>query len=192
MNIKIAKTMLTLCIAYMVTFYIFKFIFPEYLLLAITDTNVLKVGAFIQSSQVYMEIYYALTRFLTYYLFVSASKGSFKLKWYQLIYIVVAVLLDGLVATLLPEMAVHTSTSLMLLTALLCKGKFSYAVITFIIHGFLSQFLFSIRGFETIVFNTNVASYFVLSVECFVWLSILGIIFYLKEKQHGKSSSTIS
>ena len=49
MNIKIAKTMLILCIVYIVAFYILKFIFPEQLLLVVTDPNILKVGQFLES-----------------------------------------------------------------------------------------------------------------------------------------------
>ena len=191
MNIKIAKTMLALCIVYILGFYVLKFIFPEYLLLTITDPNILTVGKFIESSVVCVEIYYFITRFITYYLFASASKGSFRLNWLQLVYILVAVALDGLISWFLPDLAVHTSISLMFLTALLCKGKFAYTTIAFIIHGFLSQFMFSIRGFETIFYTANIASYFVLSIECFVWMIIVGLIFYLKEKKDGKSSSTV-
>ena len=53
----IARTLLALCIIYMIGFYILKFIFPEYLLLAITDENVLKAGVFIESNETYILIH---------------------------------------------------------------------------------------------------------------------------------------
>ena len=192
MNIKIAKTMLILCIIYIVAFYILKFIFPEQLLLVVTDPNILKFGSFIESSIFIKIAYWVITGFTTFYLFASASKGSFKLKWYEILYVLGATTINILVTTYLPDLMVHTSTSLMLLLAWLCKGKLSYSVITFVIHGFLSQFLFSIRGFETVIMNINTASGLILTIEGYVWMIILGLVFYLKEKKDGIHTSTIS
>lgn len=191
MNIKIAKTLLTLSIIYIVGFYIIKFIFPDFLLLQITDPSILHFGEVIQSNGIFTEIYYSASTFLTFYLFKCASSGSFKLNWKELLLIVLSVVANELVAIFMPDLLVHTSTSLMFLIALLCKGKKQYFIPTFIIHGYLSQFLFSIRGFETIIMNTNIATSFMLSIECYAWLLMLSLVFYLKEKSNGKSSTTI-
>ena len=191
MNIKIAKTMLALCIVYIIGFYVLKFIFPEYLLLTITDPNVLTFGKFIESNIVAHHIYCGITTFTTYYLFVSASKASFKINLKDLICIFVGVIISSFVTHYLPEYIVHTSTSIMFILALLCNGKLKYAVPSFVLHGYLSQFLFSIRGFETIIFNINTASGTILMIEGWVWLILLGLIFYLKEKRNGKISTTI-
>lgn len=191
MNIKIAKTLLILNIVYIVAFYIIKFAFPDFLLLQITDPNVLKLGSFIESSFVTLEIYYCLSTFLTFYLFVCASRGSFKINWKELIYLIVAVIINELVTHFFPNLCVHTSTSLMFILALLCKGKILYTVPTFVTYGYLSQFLFSIRGFETIILNINIASGFILGLECYVWLFLFSLLFYLKEKKNGTHSTTI-
>lgn len=183
--------MLVLCIIYIVGFYILKFIFPNTLLLVVTDPTILKFGQFVESWTGYLHIYYFLTTFVTFYLFVSASRGSFKLRWLDLLYIMIAVVINRLVTELCPQFMVHTSTSLMFLLAWLCKGKLSYSVITFVTHGFLSQFLFSIRGFETIIMSMNVASSMLLGIEGYVWLALFGILFYLKEKKNGKCITTI-
>ena len=189
MNIKIAKTMLILCIIYIIGFYILKFIFPETLLLVVTDPNILAFGEFIESWTGYYHIYQVLSSLLTFYLFVCAARGSFKLKWYEFLYLLAAVVICKLVAMFAPDFYTHTSTSCMLLLAVLCKGKLLYSTLSFTIHGFLSQFLFSIRGFETIITKINVASGFVMSIECFIWLTLLGLLFYLKEKKNGNSST---
>ena len=192
MNIKIAKTLLTLSIIYIVGFYVIKFIFPDFLLLQITDPNVLSLGRFIESNEIFLRIYYCLSTFLTLYLFVCASRGNFKLNWKELIYLLVATIINELVTTFLPDLMVQTSTSLMLILPLLCKGKLFYTVVSFVIHGYLSQFLFSIRGFETVIMNINIASGFILSLECYAWLVLLALLFYLKEnKKYGTHSTTI-
>lgn len=191
MNIKIARTLLVLCIVYMVGFYVLKFIFPDYLILAITDETVLNLGKFIESNAIYLHIYYFVSTFITFYLFVVASSGRFKLKFYELLLIIAAVVVNRLVTDYLPELMVHTSTSLMFLLALLCRGKIKYAVPSFMAHGFLSQFLFEIRGFDAVIYKINIASGFVMSLECFAWLILFGLIFYLREKKNGKYSTTI-
>ena len=192
MNIKIARTLLILNIVYIVAFYIIKFIFPEFLLLQITDPNVLKFGTFIESNPVTLEIYYCLSTFLTFYLFACASRGKFKINWKELFFIVVAVAINEIVSIYFTELAVHTSISLMFLLALLSKGKMEYTVPSFVIYGYLSQFLFSIRGFETITESVNVASSFVLGLECYVWLLLFSLLFYLKEIKKNESSTTVS
>ena len=49
MNYKVAKTMLILCIVYLVGFYILKFAFPELLIQAITSPTLLRLGEFMNS-----------------------------------------------------------------------------------------------------------------------------------------------
>lgn len=185
----VARTLLVLCIVYMIGFYVLKFIFPEYLLLAITDDNVLKVGAFIESSTATLHLYQVLSSFISFYLFVCASKGGFKIRTRDFWYILIAVVICKVIAMFLPELYVHTSTSCMFLLAWLCKGKLGYTTITFVTHGFLSQFLTQIRGFGSIVYKINIASGLVLSFECYMWLILFGLLFKLLENKNGNSST---
>ena len=191
MNIKIARTMLVLCGLYIVGFYVLKFAFPEKLLLAITDPNILRFGEFIESNQIFTYIYYALSTGLTFYLFMCASKGSFKMKKYAVVSMLGAVAIYFVVSYFKPEFEVHTVTSLMFVLAWINGGKLKYAVPTFVVHGFLSQLLFAIRGFDTIIYKINIASGLVLSLECYVWLLLFGLLFYLTERQNVKNSTTI-
>lgn len=189
MNLKVARTMLILCIVYIAGFYILKFAFPEQLLLTITDPGILKFGEFLQSHAAILYIYQILSTFLTFYLFTSASKATFKMKWYELLYILGASVICKLVAQFIPDYYVHISTTCMFALAVLCKGKLLYATISFGIHGILSQLLFVIRGFETVITLINVASALVLSIECWVWMILLALIFYLKENKNGLRST---
>jgi hypothetical protein len=84
----------------------------------------------------------------------------------------------------------------MLLVSLLFKGKLSYTVISFSIHGYLLQFLMSIRGIETViveVLSIGVLSSFLLCIEGYLWLVLLSIIFYFKEnKKNGCNDASVS
>ena len=102
------------------------------------------------------------------------------MKWYQVLYLIAGTVITNLILYLAPDLYTHISISIMLLLAMLMKGNLAYTAISFTIHGLMSQFLFSIRGFETVIMNINVASAIVLSIECWVWLILLGLIFYLK------------
>ena len=183
MNKKIAKTLLVLCVVYMLGFYLLKYIFPEKFILYITDANILTLGKFIESNIIVTYITYFISGFLTFYLFTCASTGTFKIKLRELITIIICTIINILVTTFLPEFMAHISTCLMFICAYICNGKYKYSIISFTIHGIMSQLLFSIRGFETILINYNMATGLVLSLECFMWLVILSLIFNISKKE---------
>ena len=185
MNKKIAKTLLILCISYMVGYYILKFIFPEQLLLVVTDANIIRLGKFVQSNIIIENIFRILTSFITYYLFSCACTGRFKFKWYEFLIILAFAIISRLCAIYLTNLYTHTAISIMLLLPTILKGKLLYTSISFILHGYLTQFLLEIRGFETIITQYNLVSGIVLMIEGFVWLIILTILFNLKEKKDG-------
>ena len=191
MNKKIAKTLLILCIAYMIGYYILKFIFAEQLLLVITDPNIIRLGKLIDGNVIYKYIFNLVTTFMTLLLFVFSSTGRFKLKWYEFMYVVLGTIICKLCAQFTPDLYTHTSISIMFLLALVCKGSLLYSVTSFTIHGYLSQFLFSIRGFETIMTKFTTATAIALMIECYMWLLILSLFFNLKENKNG-CSTTIS
>lgn len=185
MNKKIATTLLILCIAYIVGYYILKFVFPEKLLLVATDPNILRLGEFVQSNVIIENTFRIMTSFITYYLFSCACTGRFKFKWYEFIIILVFSVISRLCTIYFPNLYTHTATSIMLLLPTILRGKLLYTSISFILHGYLTQFLLEIRGFETIILQYNLVSGIVLMIEGFVWLIILTILFYLKENKNG-------
>ena len=184
MNKRIAKTLLILCIAYMIGYYILKFIFPEQLLLVVTDDNIIRLGRFVDSSKIYKILLNIITTFITFLLFVFASTGRFKLKWYEILYIIGGTTICKLCAEFTPNLYTHTSISVMLILALLCRGKMFYTISSFVIHGYLSQFLFSIRGFETILQYYTTITGMVLTLEGYIWLIILALFYNIKEREN--------
>lgn len=183
MNYKIAKTMLVLCIVYLVGFYVLKFAFPDLLLQTITNPTILKLGEFLNSWKGFEYGFMTLSTFVTFYLFSCASSGRFRHGYKRVIVIFVCSIINTIFVAFFHKLYTHTSISLMFICAFICKGKLPYATISFVLHGYLSQFLFSIRGFETVVVYVNPISGFVFSLEALVWLTLLAIIFYFKEKK---------
>ena len=189
MNYKIAKTMLVLCVVYLIGFYILKFIFPELLLQTITSPAMLKLGDFLNSWVGFGYIVRYICNFISFYLFACASSGKFKFNKWQFLTIVLAVVVNNIVSEFFPELYTHTSISLMFVIAFICGGKLISATISFVLHGYLSQFLLSIRGFETILQNfgrLSVLSGLLFSFEAYVWLLLLAIIFYIKERKNER------
>lgn len=191
MNYRIAKTMLGLCVIYLVAFYILKFAFPEILIQAITHPTLLRLGEFLRIWRGFDYIIQLMTSFVTFYLFACASSGKFKYSLRQWITLCIIVIMCNLIFYLLPEIYTHTCISLMFVTALFLDGNLKYATISFSIHGFLSQFLLSIRGFETIMMYFNAVSGILINLEGFIWLILLSIIFHIKEKNNGTLSSPL-
>lgn len=191
MNYKLATTGLILCIVYLVAFYILKFFYPDILLQAVTTPELVRLGELLSSSFIGEYIVGTITSFVTYYLFASACSGRFSKSAVEWISIVLAIVISWVVLKLLPELYVHTTTSLMFLLGWICKGKLMNATITFVLHGYLSQFLTAIKGFETIIIYMNALSGLLFSLEAFVWLLLLSIIFYIKEGNYEHLCSTI-
>lgn len=183
MNKKIAKTLLILIIVYLSAFYVIKFIYPQFLLEQLVDPNVLKLGTFVESNIYVLYAFRIITTFITFYLFVCASSGRFRLRLREFIFIIIVSIISIVVTRFLPTLMTHTSTSLMLLLVLICRGKKEYFIPVFIVHGYLSQFTFAIKGFETIIMNINAVNGIMLGIEGWVWLFIFSLVFYLKENR---------
>ena len=186
MNYKIAKTMLGLCIGYFAVFYVLKFFFPELLLQVIASPTLIRLGKFISIWVGFEYIVMSITLYITYYLFACASSGKFKFGWKFHLIIGIAIVISHIFADFLPELFTHTTTSIMLILSILAKGNIKYTTITFVTHGYLSQLLASIRGFETVFVHINAISGILLNLEVDVWLILLATIFYFKENKNGK------
>lgn len=168
-------------------FYVLKFIFPSLLIQAITSPTLLRLGEFFNLWIGFPIILNYLTTLLTLYLFTCASIGQFVKNKHNFAVIISGTILISLFYYLIPSLYTHACSSIMLLVAFLCKGKFLYCIVSFAIHGFLSQFLFAIRGFETIITrieSIGVVSALVLGLEGCLWLIILATLFYFKEKNN--------
>ena len=194
MNDKIAKTMLGLCIGYLSVFYVLKFFFPELLIQAITNPSLIHFGEIISSSRAYGLIFNIIGVCITYYLFACASSGKYMFSVLQFCEFAICAILSIICYYFIPELYTHTSVACMFAVSCFAKGKLQYATIAFIIHGYLSQFLMSIRGFETVLVQFSGKMFFsiyLLSIEAYIWQILLSIIFYIKEKQNGFTLSPL-
>lgn len=191
MNRKLSLSLLALCSAYLIAFYIIKFAFPEWLLLQVTHPAIVRVGQFFQSSIWLMKSFQIFTTFVTFYLFVCAARGKFSLTLYEALYILAASVINKVVTIYLVEYAVHTSTSLMFLLVVLCKGKIQYAVPSFVVYGYATQMMLKIRGFATILKTFSVATGTILGIEAWVWLFVFTLIFKMKEDKNNGLCTTI-
>jgi hypothetical protein len=194
MNYKIAKTMLVLCVVYLIGFYILKFIFPELLLQTITSPTMLKLGDFVAKWKGFEVIINCICTLITYYLFSCASTGSFKRTKFEIAVLIIAVLFTAIIFYFLPNFYTHTSTATILIVCSLCKGTIGKLTLSFSLHGFLSHFLTEIRGFENVIIKvaqTGVVGGILLALEGYVWLILLSLLFYFKEKKDGNVSSSV-
>ena len=191
MNKKLSLFLLALCSTYLIVFYILKIVCPEWVLLQVTNPTIVRIGRFFQSSIWLMRTFQILTTFITFYLFICAARGKFGLKWYEALYLLAAATINQTITDYLTQYAVHTSVSLMLILALLCKGKLLYATPSFVIYGFASQLMLTIRGFETILQTFNIATGLVLGLDAWVWLFVFALIFNIKERENNVLRTTI-
>lgn len=188
--------MLGLCIGYLSIFYILKFFFPQLLIQVIASPTLIRLGEFINSWIGFSVIVNVICVFITFYLFACSSCGRFKFTPKEIIICSVLVIFNIIVYYFLTELYTHISISSMFIVSCICKGKLSYTTISFSIHGLLSQFLFAIKGFDTIIYEVQkigTLSALVVGTEGYFWLLLLAIIFYFKENnKNGTNITTIS
>ncbi len=177
--------MLFLCIGYLVAFYILKFFFPEFLIQSITHPSLITLGEFMNKFPISLIVFQFISSLITFYLFACASCGNFKFSTNQWVFFLVIIIANNVCFYILPDFYTHTCTSMMFLMACVAKGNLKYTTISFVIHGYLSHFLTSIRGFETVITKINAISGFVIGTEGYVWLILLALIFYFKENNNG-------
>ena len=139
----------------------------------------------------YELIFMTISTFVCLYLFGCASSGHFKFKWWQFCIILGCAIANTVFVVFLPNLYTHTSICLMFVVAVVCKGKLLYSTLSFSLHGYLSQFLTSIRGFETVIIYINPISGFLIALESYVWLTLLAIIFNIKENKNERLGTPV-
>lgn len=183
MNRKVFITLLSLTCAYLGAYYVLKFAFPEQFLLSLTGSGLAKFGEFLQTHKVINEIISNLMTILTFYLFSCACSSKLYLSWKETICVILLAIATNYSYVLIPQYSVHVSTTAMLLSATICRGKLLNTTITFGVHGTAQLFLLNIRGIETVLPKLNQASVYALGLEGLVILILFYIIFNFKKKE---------
>lgn len=173
MNKRVLKTMIYLIMSELLVWYILKFFIPEKFVLVINNERIIKAGHYIDTHLWLRIICIYITAFITYWFYIGACCKKLKLNWYHTSIILFIITISVIIWKILPDFIMLYNILAMLGLPLLFKAKFKITYTVFTVH-ILSQYLsMNIRGLSSLVLNTNYASMFLMTLECYFWLILL-------------------
>lgn len=183
MNKKVFISMLVLSIVFLVGMYVLKIFFPEEFVLAIENERIIAIGTFIDNHVWLYYICCGITAFITYYLYCCACCGRLKLKWFECLYIVIAILIVRVVSLYDANMwSILSWCSFVVLPALM-NDNLKRCALIFCIHSISQGLSIGIRNLPMYLTTTNYATMFVFGIESYLWLLLMYVIFNYKKKE---------
>ena len=183
---KLYVSMLVLTIFLLVGMYILKIFFPQEFVLAVENEKIISIGNFLDSKEWLYTLCCVVTSTITYYLYICASSHRIKLKFYELIVIVLVSLGIRLVGLYWSAdlRTILSMCSFFVLPAIM-GGELKTLSIVYTIHSISQYLTLKIRDLPLFFGNNvNFISGLLLTFECYLWLILMFIIFnYKKEKQ---------
>lgn len=190
MNKKVWITLLILLISCLVAYTIIEFVFPETFIMVLTDTNILKIGNFIEERAWLYEIVCYVTSFITFYLFGCISKEKWHLKFYETLIVIALVVCSQLLYVYVPQVGVMAGIIPMLLVGVIIGNRTKLFLGAFIGHNICQYLVLFVRGYNEVLPTLNAGSDICMLLENYVLLFVFYIISNIKEKKNEQNEST--
>lgn len=183
MNKKVFISMLSLSVAFLIGMYVLKIFFPQEFMMSIQNDKIIAIGTFIDSHEWLYYLCCGITAFITYYLYCCACSGRLRLKWYECLYIVIAIVIVRLVSLFDVNLSTGLTYATFVVLPALTKGNIKVNALVYLIH-IVSQCLsLTIRNLPLYLQSVNFITMFIFGIESYFWLLLMYIIFnYRKEK----------
>ena len=178
--------MLILSIVFLVGMYVLKIFFPAEFVLAIENERIIAIGTFIDSHEWLYYICCGITAFITYYLYCCACSKRLWLKWYEVLYILITIVLIRAISLYVNDSIslVINWTSFAFLPAL-CKGDMKRCALIFTTHSLMQVLSLNIRNLTIYFTNTpNFVTSMFVGFESYLWLVLMYVIFNYNKKEN--------
>lgn len=182
MNKKVFISMLILILVFLVAMYILKIFFPQEFMMSIQDQKLIAIGTFIDNNIWLKYVFGAFTAFLTYYLYCCACKHCLFLKWYEVLYIVLTIILCRFINFYDPTIATAISHASFLYLPALMNGSLKTSAIVYTTHLIAQSLSLTIRNLPLYLKSINSITLFVFGIESYLWLLLFYIVFNYKKK----------
>lgn len=196
MNKKVIKIVLALIVTFLSAIYILKIFYPSQFVMAIHNKAFITAGEFIDSSKVATIIFGTIIGCVFDYFYFSAVCRKFKLNW--ILFLIIGVYNVGysLFVYLAPETLVMEQSNLlmslsiiyMILTPMFFTKELLPLSLTYSINAFAQCITLSIRNIGMLMLNTSSVVVLFMSLECYLWMIFLSLLFNLKERR-GKDGT---
>ena len=182
MNRKVFKSMLTLCIAFLAFCYIMKFFFPQEFVMAISNDRIIAIGDFIDSHSWATYLCAAFTSFVTYYLYCCACSSKKTLKWREIIAIVAVIAIVRITSLFDSSLSSGLQLCSFVFLPYITGGKLKNCAIVYAFHCVAQGLSLTIRNLPIYFEKVNSAIAIVATMECYIWLGLMFVIFNYKKE----------
>lgn len=183
MNKKVFISMLVLTVVFLVGLYVAKIFFPNEFIMVIENAQLIKIGNYIDSHKWLYYICCGITAFITYYLYCCACCGRYKFKLYEILIIIAVVVIVRALSFYNNILATAIEMSAFMFLPTIFKGKLFNCGVSFTIHCIAQTLSLSIRNLPLYLTNINFITTLLMTLDCYLWLVLLGIIFNYKKKE---------
>lgn len=191
MNKKVFISMTTLIIIFLIAIYILKIFFPLEFVLSIENKNIIKIGNFINNSKTLSIIFYFIIGFIFDWLYFGAVC---KTKIHKLSLIIIMIcygLLFSVFSVFVPiekaikynGLIIALQNCYMIFIPMFYTKTIRELSITYSINAISQNLLLLIRDVSLYSANTNSLVTFMLSIDNYLWILLLFIIFNFNKKQ---------
>ena len=183
MNKKVLKIMIALVVIFLAGLYVLKIFFPAQFVLAIENEQMILIGNYIDSHDWARYLFGIITSFITYSLYCSATTKRWFLKWYEYLYILIAIGLSIVVPMFFVELGTYINIFAMIILPCIMGADLKTVSIVYGIHG-LSQILsLSIRSLPLYMTSINALTRYAVGIECWLWLILFYLFYNYKSKK---------
>lgn len=182
MNKKVFVSMLVLCIVFLTGLYIAKIFFPNEFVIAVQNQRLVEIGNFVDRYIVLSYLFSMTTTFFVYWLFFCACKGALYLNWKECLSIGIADVLVTFIGLLDMNIATHISISAFFIIPFIFRLDLRRATIIYSVHGLAQVLSLRIRDLPMYLTSINSLVAFILTVECYVWLTLFYLVFNYRNK----------
>lgn len=183
MNKNVIKTMIILCICYLVAWYFLKLFIPEKFVLCVDNPKLIALGNKIDSNPDLRTVLGIITSFITYFIFLCAvsRRKVLPIEW-SLITLIIVIISFG-IAVAYPNYLAYYSIFAMILLATNLGANLKDTATVLIIHSISQLLSLSIRNVPNIWLDYNWICRFILGIESYFWLFLFYLYFNYNNKK---------
>lgn len=179
---------LILCGVLLVTFYILKIFFPEFIIGVAETPRVVKFGRIIQSNKIYLHAFNFVIGYIYGYIHYCACCRTYKLNIKSNLILVGVLILLRLISEFYPTQYLSLNCASIVITPfLMCyanknlsKETFCSTLFCFIIELGFEFFSLAVRDLTVMTSNPNVVSFIILLIDSFIWRIMLYLFYNYK------------
>lgn len=183
MNKKVLKTMIALVVIFLAGLYVLKIFFPQEFILAIENKQMIIIGNYIDSHDWARYLFGICTSFVTYSLYCCATTKRWFLKWYEYLYILIAIGLSIVVPMFSIELGTYINIFAMIILPCLMGAELKSVAIVYSVHGLAQILSLSIRSLPLYMTNINALTRYMVGIECWLWLMLFYLLYNFNSKK---------